>query len=229
MQRKSDPAGSVSRAVYFIIILFAFFAVFNAVPSYLYLTSAISLDTLNFLFTAAMSLSFSAAAITYLKFVERGRKGVAQRLGLGARALTASSIGFGLFLFLIIFSLEVLTGLVSSTTGTAISTNVSLVFAGAPVWFLIFAAVVAPINEEILFRGLMVPRLGIFASALIFAIPHLTYDSTFAIEFIAAFIFGILAGYVFKRTGSLYSSITAHMLVNTLSIISTFALLAWVL
>ena len=84
--------------------------------------------------------------------------------------------------------------------------------------FLLFSFLVAPINEEILFRGFMVPRIGILASAVLFSVPHLLSYSSVS-ELIAAFIFGIAAGYAFKKTGSLYPSIIAHALVNLISIL----------
>ncbi|MCL5239342.1 MAG: CPBP family intramembrane metalloprotease [Candidatus Marsarchaeota archaeon] len=225
MQKKRDAARSVARAVYFIAILLAFELLFNALPVYLYYTSAISYDTFGFFSTAALSLAFSASSIAYLYLVEKSRKSIIERLGLSAKGLTPRNLSIGVFLFLIIFLLEVIVGLASSVSGVPINTNVSLVFAGAPLWFLVFASVVAPVNEEVLFRGVLVPRLGVFVSALFFAIPHLTYDSTFAIEFLAAFAFGLLAGHVFKKTGSLYPSVIAHILVNTLTLVSTFSLL----
>ncbi len=88
----------------------------------------------------------------------------------------------------------------------------------APAYYLFFIAIIAPINEEILFRGFLVPRIGILASALIFAIPHLIiYYSVYELAF--AFAFGLLAGYVFKKSGSLYSTIIAHMMVNVLAVL----------
>ena len=77
----------------------------------------------------------------------------------------------------------------------------------------------APIDEEILFRGFLVPRVGIVVSALLFAVPHLlTYASLS--EFAAAFIFGLLAGYFFRRYKSLYPTILAHALVNLFTILA---------
>jgi membrane protease YdiL (CAAX protease family) len=222
LQRKKGSTSAISRSVLFIIMLFAFAFGFNAIPLVLYMFSYIDYSTFNFLSTAATSLAFTATALAYLSLVDRGRKGIAYRLGLGRQGLTAGNIGIGVFLFLIIFLLEIATGLVSSVTGIQINTNVALVFAGAPSWFIIFASIVAPVNEEVLFRGLMVPRIGVFLSALIFAVPHLGYNSTFAVEFIAAFVFGLLAGYVFKRTNSLYPSIVAHVLVNVLTLVTVF-------
>ena len=107
-------------------------------------------------------------------------------------------------------------------TGVQISTNVDVLLASAPLWFYAFSCIVAPLCEEVLFRGLMVPRLGIVVSALVFAALHASYDSTFAIEVIAALIFALIAGYVFRKTKSLYPSLVAHILVNTLTIVVTF-------
>jgi membrane protease YdiL (CAAX protease family) len=39
---------------------------------------------------------------------------------------------------------------------------------------------------------------------------------------VAALIFGLVAGYVFRKTESLYPSLVAHVLVNTLTILVTF-------
>ena len=114
--------------------------------------------------------------------------------------------------------------ILGSVVNTQINTNVNIVLSGAPIWFYIFVAIIEPINEEILFRGFMVPRLGIVISALIFGVLHSGYNSTFGIEIIAAFVFGIISGYVFKKTDSLYPSIIAHILVNTLAVIVLFAI-----
>ena len=101
----------------------------------------------------------------------------------------------------------------------SLPTNVRQLLGGLPAYFFAFAVIVAPIDEEILFRGFLVPRIGIILSALIFGILHfLSYASIS--EFIAAFVFGLIAGYAFKRTRSLYSTIIPHMLVNLLGILA---------
>ena len=87
-------------------------------------------------------------------------------------------------------------------------------------WFLIFAAVIEPINEEIFFRGFLSTRIGIMPSAIIFGLAHYSYNSTFGVEVIAAFAFGIISAYVYKRTGSVYPGIIAHILINSLAVLS---------
>ena len=147
---------------------------------------------------------------------------IASMLGLSRDRLTLQLVLLGVVIFIIIFLFEVAISLISLATNVKINTNVSSVFAGAPFWFMIFLAVIEPINEEMLFRGLMVPRIGIVFSSLLFAAGHVSYDSTFGIEVIFAFVFGIIASYMFRKTKSLYPSITAHILVNTLATISLF-------
>ena len=119
----------------------------------------------------------------------------------------------------------------------SIYTGMAMVLGGEPFYFLMFAVFLSPINEEIFFRGFLIPRLatlfgeflprwssvalGIFFSALIFAVLHAGYMSIS--EFAAAFVFGIAAGYVFMRYKSLYATILAHFAVNLLAVLALLA------
>jgi len=77
----------------------------------------------------------------------------------------------------------------------------------------------APITEEIIFRGIVFQRLalkwnvtaGIIVSSVIFAIGHFPYN------FIGAFAYGVVLCIVYKKSGSLYVPIVFHMIVNTFS------------
>ncbi|MEM3791633.1 MAG: CPBP family intramembrane glutamic endopeptidase, partial [Candidatus Micrarchaeaceae archaeon] len=148
-----------------------------------------------------------------------------KELGLSKKSFSFGMVLIGLGIFLSIFALEILVGLLSVITKVKINTNVSVVLQGAPIWFLLFAIFVTPFCEEILFRGFLVPRIGILLSAFVFGLLHADYNSTFGIEIIAAFIFGIIAGYVFKKTKSLYPSIIAHGIVNGITLFTTFVLM----
>ena len=110
--------------------------------------------------------------------------------------------------------------LFSKFTNIPLPTNVMKLLGGMPIYFYIFSFLIAPVNEEILFRGFFVSRIGIIPSAILFALLHFSYASIS--EFVAALIFGLLAGYVFKKTKSLYTSITAHVLLNFLTIAVLF-------
>ncbi len=82
---------------------------------------------------------------------------------------------------------------------------------------LIHFTIIAPIIEEIFFRGLILTLLlrqfsvfkSIVISSLLFSIGHLKFD-----DFILLFFSGIVFALIFYKTGSLYLSILAHSLNN---------------
>jgi len=83
---------------------------------------------------------------------------------------------------------------------------------------LIFAVILVPITEELIFRKLVMDRLlkygdkiAILLSALLFALMHVNLAQLFY-----AFGLGILFGYVYARTGKLRYSIGLHAFVNFL-------------
>jgi membrane protease YdiL (CAAX protease family) len=90
----------------------------------------------------------------------------------------------------------------------------------------ITAIVLAPLAEEILFRGILYPvikhagfpRLALWLSALLFGAIHSNLAT-----FIPLTIFAIALVWLYERTGNLLASITAHSLFNTLNFIMLFA------
>ncbi|MEW6329380.1 MAG: type II CAAX endopeptidase family protein [Candidatus Micrarchaeota archaeon] len=86
----------------------------------------------------------------------------------------------------------------------------------APIYVALLAITLSPFGEELFFRGFLVPRAGIVISSILFAGAHHMYGSVF--ELGGAFIAGIIFAYAFKRTGSLAGPITAHLILNLISI-----------
>ncbi len=90
---------------------------------------------------------------------------------------------------------------------------------GSNVWAtLLFAVILAPIVEELIFRKAIIShlrkygdKLAIFVSALLFAMIHGNFS-----QFFYAFGLGLLFGYVYARTGRLRYSIGLHMIINFL-------------
>lgn len=88
---------------------------------------------------------------------------------------------------------------------------------------IISAVIVAPIVEEILFRGIILrgflkhysPKKAIIASALIFGVMHMN-----PWQFLGAFLAGILIGYVFYKTHSILLCILIHAFDNSLGFIA---------
>ncbi|MAE30870.1 MAG: hypothetical protein CMO43_04635 [Verrucomicrobiales bacterium] len=97
---------------------------------------------------------------------------------------------------------------------------------GALVFFVVMAAVVAPVAEEILFRGILYPaikqigypRIAAIGTAILFALFHvnlLTFASLTAVAL------GLIALYEF--TDNLLAPITAHAVFNA----SNLTMLLW--
>ncbi|MDB6021469.1 MAG: abortive infection protein [Pedosphaera sp.] len=96
--------------------------------------------------------------------------------------------------------------------------------AGSPanlVYLSVFAVVIAPLAEEILFRGVIFalfkkigyPRIAFWGSALAFAAMHLTVSI-----FLPLFVFGLVLAWLYDKTGNLLASLTAHAFFNAINL-----------
>ena len=91
---------------------------------------------------------------------------------------------------------------------------------GRGLWAIVTVVVMAPIFEEVLFRGILLEslraRYGVVAalmlSSLLFAVIH--FHLTVAVN---AFFMGLILGYIYLETNSLWSVIFLHALNNTIS------------
>ena len=93
---------------------------------------------------------------------------------------------------------------------------------GQPMWLLFLTVgILAPIAEELIFRGLvfrrmkdfMKPWMAIVLSGLLFGIYHGNM-----IQFLYASLMGILLAVIYHRTGTLWTSILAHVVANLWSL-----------
>jgi len=100
----------------------------------------------------------------------------------------------------------------------------------SPIVLIFSVIIVAPIYEEIIFRGILLkgmskkinPIIALVVSALFFAIAHMNIP-----QGINAFILGLAVGFIYLKTDSIYLSIFAHSLNNVLavSVSSLFSLI----
>ena len=79
---------------------------------------------------------------------------------------------------------------------------------------LVTRAIGGAIGEELLFRGLLVPTLGILGSSILFGAAHQLRDEGRWIWMVWATIMGLLFAIVFAATGSLAGPIVAHAVIN---------------
>ncbi|KRN97689.1 hypothetical protein IV57_GL001613 [Companilactobacillus kimchiensis] len=93
---------------------------------------------------------------------------------------------------------------------------------------IIFTIFVAPILEEIIFRGIFMnwfflnsPLISILASGLIFGYVHAPFDaSTDWIYALSKILLGIVLAGVYYRTKNIKADITVHFLNNFLAILA---------
>ncbi|MEM0154402.1 MAG: type II CAAX endopeptidase family protein [Methanothrix sp.] len=215
--KREMPERAPIRYAFYILFIGSIFSIFFF--PYLYAEGVIGINAANADSSIGLSLFFPLVVLSYMMAKGKNLKQIVIELGLSRRAMNRRALVYGITVFLAILLLEFGIGAFQEITHIPLPTNVSKLLGGLPAYFFAFAVIVAPIDEEILFRGFLVPRIGIILSALIFGILHfLSYASIS--EFIAAFVFGLIAGYAFKRTRSLYSTIIPHILVNMLGILA---------
>ncbi len=105
------------------------------------------------------------------------------------------------------------------------------VFAHAKSWWLrgylaFFAAVLAPVAEEFIFRGVLFPfvkqlgwpRLAWLGVSFLFALIHLN-----APTFVPLFVLALVFTWLYEKTGCLLAPIAAHSLFNTVNLVILFA------
>ena len=93
--------------------------------------------------------------------------------------------------------------------------------------FFLTAAIAAPLFEEFLFRGFLLPSLtrymsvwgAIFVSSLLFAAAHLSLS-----EILPLTALGMVLGIVYTRSRNLLSCMLLHSLWNSGTLISLFLL-----
>lgn len=100
----------------------------------------------------------------------------------------------------------------------------------SPIILILSVSVVAPIYEEIIFRGILLkgmskkinPIVALVITSLFFAIVHMNIP-----QGINAFFLGLVLGFIYLKTGSIYLSIFAHFVNNilALSISSSFLII----
>jgi membrane protease YdiL (CAAX protease family) len=79
---------------------------------------------------------------------------------------------------------------------------------------IVIVALFSSLGEELLFRGLLVPALGLWLSALLFGGLHQMKGPSRWAWVGWACVVGLLFGVVFVSTGSLLGPIAAHALIN---------------
>jgi len=103
--------------------------------------------------------------------------------------------------------------------------NASDAFYSSTIWIeLLGSALVTPFLEELLHRGVIFGRLrrmmgmwpAVIVSALIFAVLHFNI-----VQFVYAFLLGIVFALFVEKTGHLYPAVIAHVIANGIAVVRT--------
>ena len=149
-------------------------------------------------------------------------------LGFGRFQWSTLAIGCGLlvgsYMIILIHNL-ILMALGVKTQGDEISQLFELL--DTPVWFFIVGVILAPLVEEIFFRGFLFQGFrarygwlpGLLISSAIFAVAHLDPASL-----IPTFILGCLLAYLYQRSNSVWPGVILHMAINTFGLVSVYVL-----
>ena len=143
-------------------------------------------------------------------------------LGFGKFDWSTLGIGCGLLVIgygIIFIHNLILMALGFDTQGDEISKLFELL--ENPFWFFLVGAVLAPLVEEIFFRGFLFQGFrakygwvaGMLLSSTIFGIAHLDPASL-----IPTFILGNLLAYLYHRSNSIWPGVILHVLINTVGL-----------
>jgi membrane protease YdiL (CAAX protease family) len=93
---------------------------------------------------------------------------------------------------------------------------------------LVFLALLTPLGEELVFRGVVTtaflrygPAIGVVGSAAVFALMH-----GFTVFFFTALVVGLIAGELRRRSGSVWPGFLTHVVNNALAQGLSLALVA---
>ena len=175
-------------------------------------SAALILIQLAYLLPLILVLARRRVTWQYLGF----RKFDLNTLGLGCGLLIAS------YMVIILHNL-ILTGLGVETQGDEILKLIAAL--DSPIWFFIVGIVLAPLVEEMFFRGFVFQgfrqRYGwigaMLLSSVIFAAAHLDVASL-----IPTFILGCVLAYIYHRSNSLWPGFMLHFLVNAFGLLAAY-------
>lgn len=80
-------------------------------------------------------------------------------------------------------------------------------------------ALSSSLGEELLFRGLLMPWIGLIPQAILFGILHQTGGSSRWVWMTWATVMGLVLGGMYAITGSLVGPLLAHALINAINLL----------
>lgn len=143
------------------------------------------------------------------------------------RTYKKEKMGVGEFLTLFLVSQGVM--IVGNVIGTALNSFIGAIIGrdianstsdlieNSPVWLItLVAVIIGPIIEEMMFRKMMIDRLGVYGdkiAIIVSAVAFGLFHGNFYQFFYAAML-GMVLGYVYTKTGNTLYNTALHMIIN---------------
>ena len=83
---------------------------------------------------------------------------------------------------------------------------------------IVILALASSIGEELLFRGALLPWVGVWVQGIVFALLHIGPSRRFLPWTISALVLGLAFGFLARWTGNLGGPIAAHFMINFLNL-----------
>lgn len=168
---------------------------------------------------------FLLAPVWYFSIHKYGAKWA----DLGLRGFQPKAVGLGCGLMGLSFLFNMIYAAILGVFGLQIQPDIAPMFqdTGFPLILLFGGAIVAPVVEEIFFRGFVFAGLrknwswpkAALASAGLFAVAHVIPTSILPI-----FILGAIFAFLYQVSGSVWPAILMHMLTNTFALSAAYAI-----
>lgn len=84
----------------------------------------------------------------------------------------------------------------------------------------LYLAAITAVGEELLFRGAVQPFAGLVLTSVLFGLLHMGQDGLVSAWSVWALVAGLLLGWMYEETGSLWPPIVSHFGVNAVSILN---------
>ncbi|AGA68782.1 putative metal-dependent membrane protease [Desulfitobacterium dichloroeliminans LMG P-21439] len=219
------PAWNVWQGLFLLLIIYALEFFFG------WLRTPQELDQLEGFFrylTVGMgeALLYLVILLGFFRLIKRPLR----ELGLVRPLFRYILLGLLMGVFLLV-AVGLLGNFLANLLGTPAPQSFTLVLVGAQydwqlILLILLGGVIAPIKEEVFFRGLFYPPFrqeygrgkGILFTAGLFALLH--FD---VVRFLPLLVGGVVLTWLYEKSGSLWPSIIAHGTWNTL-----MALMVWI-
>jgi len=179
--------------------------------------------TISYVFNA-FSLYVVAYLIVkvFLRKVENVERKEKVRLGI-KKLLWYLFVAYGIGIFCSAFTTEIIT-LVTKPFDFDIADRVEeLMSNSTPIPLVFFVAIIGPIFEEIMFRGLLLKKLRVYGdkTAIIYTSIAFGLFHTNLTQILFAGVVGLVLAYVVVKTNDIKYSIIIHMCINMISSVAT--------